>query len=76
MSRKTISIREGVFDRLEADKGDNESWSGYLERLADGERISKPDNGDVNTVNTLTADDIPMLAEHVAREVENRMTRR
>lgn len=75
MSRTTISIRDEVFERLAADKGDTESWSGYLERLADGERIESPDDG-MNAVNALTADDVPMLADCIADEVENRMMRR
>ena len=69
MSRKTISILEDVFERLEADKGDNESWSGYLDRLAD-------ECGVEHDPNTATVKNVDEIARAAATEVENRMTRR
>lgn len=70
MSRKTITIREDVFDRLDADRGDTESWSDFLDRLAD-------EDGDTeHEPNTATVENVDEIARAVAAEVENRMTRR
>lgn len=80
MSRTTISIRDDVFERLEADKGDNESWSGYLERLADGERVPRPQDGNGECMNALTEAHIDDIGADVERRVErlldDRLTRR
>ena len=79
MTRKTITVDEAVFERLEALKG-NESWSTLLDRLADADESQ---DGDVNSTNAsepLTVDHIPDIANRTTRqtadELENRLTGR
>lgn len=66
--RRTITVREPVYERLSADKADDESWSDYLSRLADGDG----EHG----LNTVAVENVDEIGRATATQVENRMTRR
>lgn len=75
--RTTISIRDEVFEEAKAAKGDR-TWD---ELVLDGahalETDGREDEGqDERHAQALTADDLPMIKNAVAGEVENRLTRR
>ncbi|AAM88769.1 hypothetical protein PhiCh1p97 [Natrialba phage PhiCh1] len=44
MSRKTISIDEDLHDRLDQHKGDDESWTDFVERLYEAAYIEGRDD--------------------------------
>jgi len=65
--RKTITIDADLHERLADAKPAGQSWTEFLDNLADG---------GVNTANTVVVGNIDELARATADEVENRMTRR
>jgi len=72
MGRKTITVSEDVFDRLEDLKDDGESWTDLGERAADA---LEGQDGDVNAAPNA---DQPLTEEHIddiAAEVERRFER-
>ena len=75
MSRTTISVRDDVFDQLEADKPSDQSWSDFLEELH--ENAAKTDTRqDEHAMNALTEEHIDDIAVATADRIENRLTRR
>ena len=66
MSRKTITVSTEAFEAADADRRDGESWSDYLQRVADDE----------HGPNTVVVKNVDEIARASASEVENRMTRR
>ncbi|MFB6189347.1 MAG: antitoxin VapB family protein [Halapricum sp.] len=77
--RKHLSILADVYERLEAHKHEDESWSDLVERAADAlEEDGNED--DVNGLETLTEEHIDDIAARTARktadEVQDRLTGR
>jgi len=65
MVRKTVSLSESAYEKLESEKREHESFSDTVIRLTE-----TPEK------QPLTADDVSMIASKTAQEVENRMTGR
>lgn len=65
--RKTITVDEALHERLSEAKPADQSWTEFLDDLADGT---------VNEVNTVAVSNVDEIARAAADEVENRMTRR
>jgi len=72
MTRKTITVTDEAFEAAAADRRDGESWSDYLQRVADADTDADTEH-DPNTVAVANIDEV---ARAVGDEVENRMTRR
>jgi len=66
MSRTTITVTDDAFEAADADRRDDESWSDYLQRVADTE----------HDPNTAAVSNVDEIARATADEVEDRMTRR
>jgi len=66
MSRTTITVTDDAFEAADADRRDDESWSDYLERVADTEHAP----------NTVVVKNIGEVARAVGDEVEDRMRTR
>lgn len=77
MTRKTISVPEAVYEEAHAHKGDR-TWADVL---LDGAHAGKTDTrrdepqGEPHPA-PLTADDLPMIRNAIADELENRLTQR
>jgi predicted CopG family antitoxin len=67
--RKTITVTEACYERLQAVKRSDESWTDCLTRLAD-------DTDTERKPNTAVVENIEEIARRTASEVEDRMTRR
>lgn len=66
MTRKTITVTEAAFEAADSDRDEDESWSEYLQRVADTE----------HTPNTVVVENIGEVARAVGDEVEDRMRTR
>jgi len=66
MSRTTITVTDDAFEAADADRRDDESWSDYLQRVADTE----------HDPNTVVVENIGEVARAVGDEVEDRMRTR
>lgn len=78
MSRKTITVDESVYDRVDEVKRDEESWSDCLLRLVNTLESGDCDQSEHTDVLTEShIDDIvARTARQTATEVENRLTGR
>lgn len=67
--RRNIKVTAEVFDRLAADKRDDETWSGYLARL----HVRRTDS--VGTQESIAAieEQLTRLPDEVADELETRL---
>jgi hypothetical protein len=68
MGRKTLSINEQTYEQLAARKTDNDSFDDVIRRLLERSAVDEPV--------PLTSDDLPLIADEVAGELEDRLTRR
>lgn len=70
-----IRISRELFEALDEDKRDDETWTERIERARDAD-----DARNLHASEPLTRDDVPDLADELARktadEVENRLSRR
>jgi predicted CopG family antitoxin len=71
MSRKTITVSEAAYERLQAHKDSGESWTEVINRAAEA-----MDSEDEHKPNAVAVTNIDEIARATADEVENRMTRR
>jgi predicted CopG family antitoxin len=67
--RKTISLTEGAYDALEAEKREGESFTDVVRRLT-------AETGTTQTPNRVAVANVDEIARRAATEVENRMTTR
>jgi predicted CopG family antitoxin len=63
--RKTLSVTEACYERLEAEKREDESWTDCLIRLADGADEQGP--------NTVAVENVDEIARASAQAVEDRL---
>lgn len=78
MARKTITVREAVYDRLDGHKGDDESFSDLLDRAVNALEAQEGEAGEHGEqLTTAHIDDIAAEVSHrTATELENRLQRR
>ena len=65
MARKTVSLSESAYEKLDDEKDGDESFSQTVKRLCEQDEPTP-----------LTADDIGTIASKTAQEVEERMSHR
>lgn len=79
MSRKTISVDEPVFDRLDEQRRGDESWTEFCDRVTDvleGETEGRDDERRSDALTEAHIDDIAgEAAARVVRELQSRTAR-
>jgi phosphopantothenoylcysteine synthetase/decarboxylase len=77
MSRKGISLSQKAYDRLQAEKRDDESFNDVVLRLCDDSETDKShDDTSDQTPARCAATNVDEIARAVGDEVENRLARR
>lgn len=69
MSRKTITIDEAAFERLDDLRREDESWTAFADRAADVLEAGSAGRDGEHTSNTLKEDHIDDIASETASRV-------
>lgn len=75
-NRSNIPVHEATFERLSELKGDDETWTETMERLADLAEGDNQQPAACEQTARIPSEQVEEIARAASREVENRMARR
>lgn len=75
MERRTIDLREDVYEALDAERRDDESFSDVLRRLLDAQRDEHPLRELVGTLDDQEAEELRAHAEEFRESLDEQMQR-